>query len=126
MQKEIERQAARLSVHGITFAALDGADLTDRLRGHPVLIDDFFGRPWVAALLGQDIANGLGARLDGDAFARVRAQLASVYEAQFQFVDPGSFGSISDEDGRPALTLLERFLKPDVLVRETARPGVWS
>ena len=81
VQKEIERQAARLSVHGITFAALDGADLTDRLRGHPVLIDDFFGRPWVAALLGQDIANGLGARLDGDAFARVRAQLASVYEA---------------------------------------------
>ena len=122
VQKEIERQAARLSVHGITFAALDGADLTDRLRGHPVLIDDFFGRPWVAALLGQDIANGLGARLDGDAFARVRAQLASVYEAQFQFVDPGSFGSISDEDGRPALTLLERFLKPDMLVRETVRP----
>jgi len=122
VQEEIERQAARLTAAGIVFAALDGEDLTDRLRGHPVLIDDFFGRPWVAALLGQDVADDFGSRLDGAAFARVRAQLARVYEAQFQFVDPGSFGSIGDEDSRPALTLLERFLKPDILVRETAWP----
>lgn len=121
VQEEIERQAALLTARGIAFAAFDGEDLTNCLRGQPVLVDDFFGRPWVAALLGQDVADGLGARLDGAAFARVRAQLARVYEAQFQFVDPGSFGSISDEDGRPALTLLERFLKPDMLVRETAR-----
>lgn len=121
VQEEIERQAARLSTRNIAFAALDGEDLTDRLRGQPVLVDDFFGRAWVAALLGQEVADGLCARLDGAAFARVRAQLARVYEAQFQFVDPGSFGSISDEDGRPALTLLERFLKPDILVRETSR-----
>ncbi|MDP3670874.1 MAG: NACHT domain-containing protein [Telluria sp.] len=121
VQEEIERQAVRLTARGIAFAALDGEDLTDRLRGHPVLVDDFFGRSWVAALLGQDVGDGLGARLDGDAFARIRTQLARVYEAQFQFVDPGSFGSIGDEDGRPALTLLERFLKPDMLVRETTR-----
>lgn len=121
VQEEIELQAARLAACGIPFAALDGEDLTDRLRRHPKLVDDFFGRPWVAALLGQEVANDLSARLDGAAFARVRAQLARVYDAQFQFVDPGSFGSISDEDGRPALTLLERFLKPDILVRETAR-----
>lgn len=121
VQEEIERQAARFAECGITFAALDGEDLTDRLRSYPVLVDDFFGRSWVAALLGQDVADTLGTRLDGAAFARVRAQLARVYEAQFQFVDPGSFGSISDEDGRPALTLLERFHKPDMLVRETVR-----
>lgn len=121
VQEEIERQAARLAERSIIFTALDGESLTERLRGQPILVDDFFGRSWVAALLGQDVADNLGARLDGAAFARVRAQLARVYEAQFQFVDPGSFGSISDEDGRPALTLLERFLKPDMLVRETAR-----
>lgn len=121
VQEEIERQAVRLTAGGIAFAALDGEELTNRLRGQPLFVDDFFGRSWVAALLGQDVADGLGARLDGAAFARVRAQLARVYEAQFQFVDPGSFGSIGDEDGRPALTLLERFLKPDMLVRETAR-----
>lgn len=122
VQEEIERQAARLSALGITFSALDGEELTDCLRCHPLLIDDFFGRPWVEALLGQDAVTTLGARLDGVAFARVRAQLARIYEAQFQFVDPGSFGSVGDEDGRPALSLLERFLKPDMLVRETVRP----
>lgn len=122
VQEEIERQATRLTARGISFSALDGDALTDRLRGQPALVDDFFGRPWVAALLGQDVANGLGARLDGASFARVRGQLARLYESQFQFVDPGSFGSITDEDGRPELTLLERFLKPDMLVRETLRP----
>ena len=121
VQEEIERQAVRLSALGIVFAALDGEGLTERLRGQPMLVDDFFGRPWVAALLGQEIADGLVARLDGAAFARVRAQLVRVYEAQFQSVDPGSFGSMSDEDVRPALSLLERYLKPDMLVRETAR-----
>ncbi|WP_278412567.1 NACHT domain-containing protein [Stutzerimonas kunmingensis] len=119
VQDEIERQAARFAERAITFEVLDGEDLTDRLRSHPVLVDDFFGRSWVAALLGQNIASELGLRLDGEAFSRIRGQLGRVYEAQFQFVDPGSFGSISDEDGRPALTLLERFLKPDMLVRES-------
>lgn len=122
VQNVIESQAKRLSALGITFSALDGEDLTDVLRDHALLIDDFFGRPWVEALLGSDIAKGLGARLDGDAFAKVRAQLASVYEAQFQFIDPGSFGSMGDDHSQAALTLFERFLKPDMLVREVSQP----
>lgn len=121
IQEEIERQAAALKDLGIIFSSLDGEDLTDRLRSKPVLIDDFFGRAWVAALLGDDVADSLGARLDGGSFARARSQLAKIYTAQFQFVDPGSFGSIGDENGRTALTLLERFLKPDMLVREVER-----
>jgi len=121
-QEEIERQTARLAARGIRFAASDCENLTDRLRDSPELVDDFFGRPWVEALLGDSIAEGLGPRLDGAAFARIRSQLAGVYQAQFQSVDPGSFGSIGDEEGRPALTLLERFLKPDMLVRDSTRP----
>lgn len=123
IQEEIEAQALRLKAQDITFMVLDGEELTNHLRNQPLLIDDFFGRPWVTALLGQDVADTLGARLDGAAFACVRTQLARVYEAQFQFVDPGSFGSVNDEDGRPALTLLERFIKSDILVREAARPS---
>jgi hypothetical protein len=121
VQEEIERQAERLRACGCRFLALDGEGLTERLREHPVLIDDFFGRNWVAALLGHDIANSLGSRLDGAALARVREQLTRIYEAQFQFVDPGSFGSIGEEDGRVALSLVERFLPPDMHVRETTR-----
>lgn len=120
-QNEIERQAERLAEHNIVFELLDGEKLTDRLRHHPVLVDDFFGRLWVCALLGQEVADRLGTRLDGAAFASVRSQLARVYHAQFHFFDPGSFGSIDDEDGRPELSLLERFLKPDMLVREIAQ-----
>ena len=122
VQDESERQAARLSAQGIVFVALDGEDLTNRLRPYSDLVDDFFGRPWVQALLGDEAVAGLKARLDGAAFAKARAQLTRVYEAHFHSLDPGSFGSIGGDEGRHALTLLERFLKPDILVREAASP----
>ncbi len=122
VQEEIERQATRLNEYNIVFSALGGEELTDRLRPYPMLVDDFFGRHWVEAFLGKEVADSLGLRLDGGDFARVRSQLARVYQTQFHLVDPGSFGSIGDEDCRPALSLLERFHKPDILVRETARP----
>lgn len=122
VQNEIEQQAAELRAQGIVFVALDGEDLTNQLRRHPELVDDFFGRPWVQALLGDEAAAGLNARLDGAAFAKARTQLTRVYDTHFHFVDPGSFGSIGDDEGRLELTLLERFLKPDILVRETPSP----
>lgn len=122
VQDEIEKQAERLSAQGVVFVGLDGEDLTDRLRHYPELVDDFFGRPWVKALLGDEAATGLEARLDGAAFAKARAQLSRVYETHFHFVDPGSFGSIGEDEGRPALTLQERFLKPDIMVREAVSP----
>ncbi|MCU6501985.1 NACHT domain-containing protein [Rugamonas sp. A1-17] len=118
VQDAVEKQATALAARGITFVVLDGDALTERLRAHPRLVDDFFGRHWVVAVLGQEVADQLGARLDGAEFARLRAQLASVYRADFHFVDPGSFGSLHDDESRPALTLLERFLKPDILVLE--------
>ncbi|RZL04179.1 MAG: NACHT domain-containing protein [Rubrivivax sp.] len=120
VQDEIEQQAARLSAQGIVFLAVDGEELTNQLRNRADLIDDYFGRPWVQALLGDEAVAGLKARLDGAAFAKVRGQLTRVYESHFHSVDPGSFGSIGEEEGRSELTLLERFIKPDILVREAA------
>lgn len=122
VQDEIERQAVRLLAKGIVFVALDGDDLTTKLRQYPDLVDDFFGRPWVQALLGDQTVAGLKARLDGAAFAKARAQLNRVYESHFHSVDPGSFGAVSDAEGWSELTLLERFLKPDILVREAVGP----
>lgn len=124
IQDEIEQQAARLSAQGIVFMALDGVDLTNRLRDHADLVDDFFGRPWVQAFLGVEAVAGLKDRLDGAAFAKARVQLNRIYESHFHSVDPGSFGSIDDGEGRSELSLLERFLKPDILMRETAGPLV--
>jgi len=122
VQEEIELQAVRLSAQGIVFVAFDGDDLTNQLRHHSDLVDDFFGRPWVQALLGDEAVAGLKARLDGATFAKARSQLKCVYESHFHSVDPGSFGSIGDDERRSELTLLERFLKPDILVREAAGP----
>lgn len=124
MQKEIEKQADRLKKQKILFEALDGETLSERLRAHPRLIDDFFGRAWVEAFLGDEAAAALGKRLDGEAFAKVRDQLARVYTAHFHSVDPGTFVSLSEDEGRQPLTLLERFLQPDMLVREAERHDV--
>lgn len=120
VQEEIERQAARLKARGITFKVLDGEQLTHALRAFPVIVDDFFGRPWVEAVLGPEAAAALGVRLDGTEFSKLRHQMARVYDAQFQLFDPGSFGSVAPEETGRALTLLERFLKPDISVKETA------
>lgn len=120
VQREIERQAGQLAARGIAFQVLDGEDLTARLRELPTIIDDFFGRAWVEAIAGAEVAARLGARLDGVEFARVRDQLARYYDAHFQTIDPGSFGSASGDSAQPALTLLERFTKPDILIREPA------
>ncbi|MBB5720194.1 energy-coupling factor transporter ATP-binding protein EcfA2 [Stakelama sediminis] len=123
VQLEIERQATRLRKQGIALSTLDGEQLTERLRSHPTLVDDFFGRAWVAALLGDDIASSLGPRLDGRLFADIRAQLARIYPVHFHFIDPGSFGSVGEDEGRAALTLLERFVTPDFIVREVVSPA---
>ena len=112
VQREIEKQAQRLRDRGIRFQVFDGDKLTEVLRGHPAIIDDFFGRAWVKAVVSAEAGYALGARLDGGELARVRQQLARYYEAHFQTIDPGSFGSAADNGTRPALTLLERFVKP--------------
>jgi hypothetical protein len=62
VQTEIERQAARLKKLGINFTTLDGEHFTDELREHPTLVDDFFGRAWVEALLGSEVSAGLERR----------------------------------------------------------------
>lgn len=120
VQREIEKQAAKFAAQGIAFRVLDGEGLTAILREQPAIIDDFFGRGWVEAIAGTEVARLLGTRLDGGEFARVRDQLARYYDAHFQTIDPGSFGSASGDSPQPALTLLERFTKPDILIREAA------
>ena len=47
LQQSLEAQAGRLLSHGIKFHALDQGRLSDRLKGLPGLVDDFFGRAWV-------------------------------------------------------------------------------
>ena len=118
-QNEIERQVARFKRKGIAFRVYGPEQLTEMLRPHPTIIDDFFGRPWVEALLGSDASEGL-VRLDGVEFAKVRQQLGKFYTAHFHVLDPGSFGSLGDDGASAPLTLTERFVQPELIVRDAS------
>ena len=120
VQDAIEHEAAALKEIGIAFVPRDGDGLSNLLRAHPEIIDDFFGREWVKAFLGPDAAAKLGARLDGAEFARVREQLRKYYDVHFHLLDVGIALPLSPAVApEVAPSLLQRFAIPDVLVRDT-------
>ncbi len=121
VQDEIERQATALKAEGITFVAHGRGELSEILKGHPEVVDDFFGRGWVDAFLGTEAPKALGARLDGAEFARVRAQLGRFYNAHFHLLDVGVAMPLAANDAvmDAPPSLLRRFALPDILVRNT-------
>lgn len=120
LQDEIEAQTNAFKVEGISFIARGGEELSELLRGQPEIVDDFFGRWWVEAFLGQEAAKALGARLDGAEFARVRSQLRAYYDAHFHLLDVGiALPLVPDSQPGGPPSLLRRYAQPDVLVRDT-------
>ena len=88
----IVEQGARLERKGIQFViwdASEGGVLSETLKRLPELVDDFFGRGWVSAFNGDEAADGLGERLDGQELARLRQRLGGLYETVFNRHDPG-------------------------------------
>lgn len=111
LQDAIEVQASLLLKHGIVFHALDGSQLSDKLRMHPQIIDDFFGRQWLIAFSGSEAAAGLIGRLDGAKVVRLRKRLAEIYDARFRQLDPG----LGLEPGVLAASdIRSRFVAPNV------------
>ena len=120
VQDAIEREAIALKAEGITFVPRGGEELSEILRDHPDLVDDFFGRGWVEAFLGPEVAKQLGARLDGAEFARVRTQIRGFYDAHFHLLDVGvALPLTADATQGSSPSLLQRFAMPDVLIRDT-------
>jgi hypothetical protein len=120
VQDAIEQEAIALKAEGIMLLPRGGEELSDILRGHSDLIDDFFGRGWVEAFLGPEAAKKLGARLDGAEFARVRTQIRGLYDAHFHLLDVGVALPPTADAGHGSLpSLLQRFAMPDVLIRDT-------
>ncbi|TAI63415.1 hypothetical protein CWO89_24335 [Bradyrhizobium sp. Leo170] len=120
VQDAIEAQAAILRAEGITFVPQGGEELSELLRSHPELVDDFFGRGWVEAFLGLEAAKALSTRLDGAEFARVYAQLRGFYDTHFGLLDVGVALPLTlDNVAQAPPSLLQRFAVPDVLVRDT-------
>jgi energy-coupling factor transporter ATP-binding protein EcfA2 len=111
----VEAAAKELAAHEITFIPMDIDRLSDRLKNHPEIVDDFFDRAWVERFCGSDAAAALGDRLGRHNLADLRTRLASVYSAHFASVDPGVIRATGMAVAPPIpLPLGVRFVPPDL------------
>lgn len=108
----IEEQNAILSVKGISLLPWDSNKLSEKLKGLPKLVDDFFGREWVRVFCGQDQADKLGDRLTAGEVTRLRDRLSRLYGNVFDEQDPG-LPDVSEGD-MPSLAFENRYVLPDV------------
>ena len=120
----IEDQANRLQKENIKFVPLGIGQVSAKLKAHPDLVDDFFGREWVRKFCGEEAADALSdRRLKPEEIIRLRKLLRTCYAEHFEITDPGlpSFPGRIGPDYRP-LPLVDRFVSPDVLQTQQAAP----
>ena len=133
VQDAIEKQAARLHKEGIVFEGVDGTQLSEKLRSHPRIVDDFFGRNWLVAFAGREVVESLKRPLEAQRVIALRKSLAEIYHARFHQLDPGLsvvLGRRDTSDIRkrfvvpnvdPANPFLEASLEPDDSADEAPR-----
>ena len=110
---KVEELAKELDQQSIAFEVWDQERISEMLKGHPKLVHDFFGGPWVGAFCGEKAANQMVNRLDASDIAKLRKELARIYAKTFGLADPG-FAGFSLNDIR-RVDLLERFVTPDLV-----------
>jgi hypothetical protein len=111
--KEVERQREVLKKRGKRLETLDEVGLSLVLKDYPDLVDDFFGRPWVALFNGQNAAEDLGAHLDLASRRATREDLAKFYREVFSVHDAGL--SLAPAAGVRPADLRDLFNSPDIL-----------
>jgi hypothetical protein len=115
LARAVEEAARVLAARGITFVPMDSERLSDRLKDHPEIVDDFFDRVWVERFCGPDAAAALGSRLGRRDYAQLRTRLADVYASHFASIDPGVVRAIGIATAPPTpLPLGVRFVPPDL------------
>jgi hypothetical protein len=112
----IEEQARRLAEKNIDFDVWDRERISELLKAHPELVDDFFGREWVKAFCGVEAAESLGTRLDAVSARQFRRELGEFYRYLFDSQDPGI--PIPRKEGARAFPLDERYVLPEVYARD--------
>ena len=128
LQDAIEAQAARLNQDDIVFEGVDGTQLSEKLRPHPDIVDDFFGRNWLVAFAGEEAAANLKRQLTVQQVNALRKRLADIYNARAQQLDPGL---TADPHQRDAHDIRKRFVVPHVdptnpFVEPSPEPEDWS
>ena len=111
LQDTIETQAARLLERDMVFEAVDGTQLSEKLRSHPEIIHDFFGPIWLKAFAGEEVAASLKRPLEVQRVIALRRRLAEIYEARIQQLDPGLNVDPARRDTRD---IRKRFVLPNV------------
>ena len=111
IQDLIEKEVKRLQKQSIVFDVVNGIQLSEELRSHPELIDQFFGRPWVTTLVGEEAAMHLKGRLETLSLVELHQRLGEIYEAKFRQLDPGLKTEDMNYDVRD---IRKRFVVPDV------------
>lgn len=126
VQDEIETQTKHLAARDIGLIVLGGDRLTDRLRPHQTLVSSFFGRAWLEAFFGLDADPSVISSLDGEEFARIRAQISRLYNARYSDLDQGivAGGFAGTSTSQKPVALLDRYSMPDVYVRDKAADPV--
>ena len=115
--KAIEAQGNRLHKHNIQFLPLGITQISERLKDHPDLVDDFFGREWVRIFCGEEAADKLSSRrLEPAQVIQLRQLLRRCYKEHFEITDPGlpSLTGSINPDHQP-LHLVDRFVPPEIL-----------
>ncbi|TKA09493.1 NACHT domain-containing protein [Actinacidiphila oryziradicis] len=90
LAEELNRQADRLERNGIQFERWGQESVSEQLRQLPEVVDDFFGRSWVARYCGPEAAEALTDRLPGRDVTELRTRLRSLYRASFALQDTGA------------------------------------
>ena len=111
LQHTIEAQAERLREEGIVFEGVDGTHLSEELKSHPEIVDDFFGRSWLVAFAGEEPAASLKRPLEVQRVIALRRRLAEIYDARIQQLDPGLNVDPTRRDTRD---IRKRFVVPNV------------
>ena len=117
LAEAIEKQAERLRGQSIQFLPLGITQISERLKDHPDLVDDFFGREWAREFCGAEAATQLSCRrLEPAQVMRLRQLLRNCYTQHFEITDPGlpSLTGSIHPDHQP-LPLVARFVPPDIL-----------
>lgn len=109
-----------LEERGIKFESWGAEEVAVRLRDHPRLVDDFFGRAWVTAFCGEDKAEELARRISPEQARAARGALGGLYRAAFRAQGASTTVTGTSTQAMPYLILDTQPLAEEAPTRPTA------
>lgn len=115
--EECEVQAQVLKDKDISFELWDAETISTRLKDHPQLVHDFFGKEWLRVFSGEEVFAALRARIEPTVVGDFRRLLHDFLWGVFNEQDPG-IPLQSATPGVDRIPITERFVFPDILMNE--------